>query len=106
MDEQPWFPNQNPGWTVLANPQGTRHLAFDDVHGQWLRIYQTGAAQPLTATEAIFLRPSDIDVIIKVSMAWYGSRGLQDPRGNQLIDEVAAGAKGLILHFAERAGHR
>ncbi|MGX6607489.1 hypothetical protein ACWKSP_35995 [Micromonosporaceae bacterium Da 78-11] len=106
IDEQPWFPDQTRWHTVLVNPHGIRHLAFDDQHGQWLRIYHDGTAQPMTAAEAIFLRPSDVDAIIKISMIWYGRQGLRHPRGGRLIDEVAAGAKNVILHFAERAGHR
>lgn len=105
IDEQPWFPDQTRWNMVLANPHGIRHLAFDEHHGQWLRIYQNGAAQPLTAAEAILLRPSDVDTIIKISMIWYGRQGLQHPRGAQLIDEVAAGAKRVVLHFADLAGH-
>ncbi|MDJ0347609.1 hypothetical protein QMK19_41095 [Streptomyces sp. H10-C2] len=48
----------------------------------------------------ILLRPSDIDQIITFSMIWVKSHST-DLRSNALIDELAAGAKGVVLHFAQ-----
>ncbi|SFY41618.1 hypothetical protein [Streptomyces atratus] len=52
--------------------------------------------------DAIFLRPSDINQIISYAMIWVRNHP-EDPRGFELIDEVAAGAKGIVMHFAQAA---
>jgi hypothetical protein len=60
-DEQPWMPGPDAPWNVmLVNPQGTRHLAFDEQRGTWLRIFQDHREQPLLASEAVLLRPSEL----------------------------------------------
>ncbi|NUK10080.1 hypothetical protein HRW23_34920 [Streptomyces lunaelactis] len=47
-------------------------------------------------------RPSDVDQIIKFAMIW-ATRHAADPRSDALVDEVAAGAKAVVLHFAQAA---
>jgi hypothetical protein len=99
--EQPWMPG--PGdlpWTVhLINPQGDRHLGFNEQEGRFYRLWQHREPQPLHAAQAILLRPSDIDQIIKIAMIWVMEHH-GDPRSGALVDEMAAGAKSVVLHFA------
>jgi hypothetical protein len=93
-------------WTVaLINPHGDRHLAFNDQEGRFYRLWQHRQPQPLHTGEAILLRPSDIDQIIKNAMLWIMNNP-DHPRGYDLADELAAGAKAVVLHFAEQAGAR
>lgn len=49
---------------------------------------------------AILLRPSDVDQIIKFAMIW-ATRDAAGPRSDALVDEVAVGAKAVVLHFAQ-----
>ncbi|MFG3701591.1 hypothetical protein ACGF5C_27320 [Micromonospora sp. NPDC047620] len=104
--EQPWWPvDDDPNTIFLINPQGNRHLSFDNRTGTWWRLWQHQPAERLSADAAALLRPSDIDVIIKLSNTWI----LQHPdhqRAHQLTDELARGAKALVLHFAGLAGAR
>lgn len=103
--EQPWMPGPDDlPWTIsLINPHGDRHLGFDDHEGRFCRLWQYLPPEPLTAGEAIMLRPSDTDQIIRVAMIW-ALEHPGDPRGPALVDEAAAGAKAVILHFAGLAG--
>ena len=105
-DEQPWVPVDNdPNTVFLLNPQGTRHLSFDQRAGVWCRLWQHRQPEPLGADGAAMLRPSDIDTIIKLSNIWI-MRNPAHPRAGALTDEMARGAKALVLHFAQRAGAR
>jgi hypothetical protein len=99
--EQPWLPGPAnlPFTLTLLNPMGDRHLAFDDDCGQFYRLWQHRSPEPLTTQDAIRLRPSDIDMIIKTAGAWILSHTAH-PRAGELIDEIAAGAKGIVLYFA------
>ncbi|MCX4774945.1 hypothetical protein OG322_40375 [Streptomyces sp. NBC_01260] len=99
--EQPWQPGPNdlPFTTHLINPHGDRHLGFNDVEGRYYRLWQHKAPERLHTGDAIFLRPSDINQIISYAMTWVRNHP-DDPRGHELIDEVAAGAKGIVMHFA------
>jgi hypothetical protein len=102
--EQPWVPGpeEMPFTTILLNPLGDRHLAFDDDNGRFCRLWQHRSPEPLTADEAIRLRPSDIDVIIKVALVWIVGHH-DDPRSYTLVDELAAGAKAVVKHFGKAA---
>ncbi|MFI5808921.1 hypothetical protein [Streptomyces sp. NPDC051561] len=104
LPEQPWQPGPNdlPFTLHLINPHGDRHLGFNEKEGRYYRLWQHRAPEPLDTGEAMFLRPSDINQIISHAMVWVRSHP-QDPRGYTLIDEVAAGAKGLVMHFAQAA---
>ena len=105
-EEEPWMPespDQLPFLTTLASPNGTRHLAFDDEAGRWYRLWQFRDPELLHTSEAVFLRPSDVDVIIKVSSSWSAGHDGR-PRAGELIDELAEGVKELVLHFAKAAG--
>jgi len=107
LAEDPWMPGpQDLPWTIcLVNPQGDRHLGFNDEQGRFYRLRQHRQPEPLHTGDAILLRPSDIDQIIKVAVAWV-ARHPTDPRSSVLCDEIAAGAKAAVLHFvgiAQRA---
>ena len=96
--EQPWMPGPDVPWNwILVNPDGTRHLAFNN--GRWLRIYADQAAEPLTAGEAMALRPSDIDTIIRWTVTWCMGGGDGTNRANELIDELASGARTLVVYL-------
>ena len=99
--ERPWMPGPNDlPWTMsLINPQGDRHLGFNDQEGRFYRLWQYRPPEPLHTGEAILLRPSDIDQIIQFSMLWIMNHPT-NPRSCTLSDEVAAGAKAAVLHFA------
>lgn len=102
--EQPWLPGRDdiPWTTALINPLGDRHLTFDEDNGRFCRLWQHRPPEPLTAAEAIDLRPSDIDLIIKVALIWIiGHR--DDPRSYALADELAAGAKSVVMYFGKAA---
>ncbi len=104
--EQPWSPSTPediPFDITLASPDGTRHLAFDNKAGRWYRLWQRRAPEPLHTGEAVFLRPSDVDQIIKITNIWT-VRLPDHPRSGPLIDELADGVKQLVLHFASQAG--
>ncbi|MDI5969431.1 hypothetical protein POF50_008765 [Streptomyces sp. SL13] len=102
--EQPWQPGPNdlPFTTHLINPHGDRHLGFNDVEGRFYRLWQHRPPEPLHTGDAILLRPSDIDQIIKFSMIWVKNHPAH-PRSSDLSDELAAGAKAVVLHFAQAA---
>lgn len=99
--ERRWMPGPGdlPWTTHLINPQGDRHLGFCDNDGRFYRLWQFRKPEALRVDEAILLRPSEIDLIIKIAMIWVaGHPG--DPRCTTLVDEAAAGAKTVVLHFA------
>ncbi|WP_329157967.1 hypothetical protein OHB49_04080 [Streptomyces sp. NBC_01717] len=100
----PWQPGPNdlPFTTHLINPQGDRHLGFNDVEGRYYRLWQHKAPERLLTGDAIFLRPSDINQIISYANDWVRNHP-EDPRGYELIDEVAAGSKAVVMHFAQAA---
>jgi len=99
--ERPWLPGpaDAPFTLTLVSPAGINHLGFDVKTGQFHRLRQGRAPEALTADEAIRLRPSDIDMIIKIAGAWIVDHP-HDARGGDLIDEIARGAKATVLHFA------
>lgn len=103
--EHPWTPGPDdvPWAIALINPQGDRHLALNDQEGRFYRLWQNQPPQPLHTGDAILLRPSDIDQIIKFSMLWVLNHP-GDERSYALVDEIAAGAKAVVMHFAEQAG--
>jgi hypothetical protein len=104
--EQPWAPvDSDPDSMLLLNPHGTRHLSFHQRTGTWWRLWQHRPAEPLGADDAALLRPSDIDVIIEVSCLWITAHP-DHQRAPELVDEIAAGAKALVVHFAGLAGSR
>lgn len=105
-DEQPWTPVDNdPNTIFLLNPQGTRHLSFDQRTGTWWRLWQHRPAEHLGADGAVTLRPSDIDKIIQLSLIWI-ARNPQHQGVHRLADQLARGSKALVLHFAGLAGAR
>lgn len=103
--EQPWMPTAaDIPWTVaIVNPHGDRHLALNDQEGRFYRLWQHKPPQPLHAGEAILLRPSDINKIISYAIIWI-TNNPGNPRCYELSDEVATGAKAVVMHFAEQAG--
>ncbi|HEY3683568.1 MAG TPA: hypothetical protein VGL93_11035 [Streptosporangiaceae bacterium] len=103
--EQPWMPGPDDlPWTFsLINPHGDRHLAFNDEEGRFYRLWQHQPPEPLHTGDAIILRPSDIDQIIRCSIIWI-TKNPGHPRCYDLSDEIAAGSKVLVLHYAKQAG--
>ena len=99
--EQPWVPGPDdlPFEVGLFSPCGNRHLAFDMEQGRFYRLWQHRPPEPIPASEAIRLRPSDIDQIIKVAGIWM-LRHASDSHAMELFDEIAAGAKAVLMHFA------
>lgn len=99
--EQPWTPGPSdlPFTTCLINPEGDRHLGFNDKEGRFYRLWQHQQPEPLHTGAAILLRPSDIDQILRLSMLWVMNHP-GDPRSYDLADEAVAGAKTAVMHFA------
>ena len=99
--EQPWIPGPDdmPFTITLLNPHGDRHLAFDTTEGRFYRLWQGKAPEPVLASDAIRLRPSDIDQIIKFAGIWVLSHA-SEPHAKELFDEIASGAKATVRHFA------
>lgn len=104
QQEAPWQPGPKdlPFAISLINPHGDRHLAFNNEDGRFYRLWQYKSPEPLHTGQAILLRPSDVDQIIKFSMLW-AMKHPTHPRSEALIDEVAVGAKAAVMHFAEAA---
>jgi hypothetical protein len=99
IQERPWLPGPNAPWRmILLNPEGDRHLAFES--GQWLRVFENLTSQPLSVGEAMALRPSDIDSIIRWTVV-YG-RTNPGPQADRLIDEMATGARVLVHYLLTR----
>lgn len=105
MAEKPWFPGPDgsPYTVILINPQGDRHLTFDTAQGQWYRLWQGREPEKLTAGQAVMLRPSDVDLITRYSIIWIAGHGI-DGHGGELSNELAAGIKRVVLHYASAAG--
>ncbi len=87
---------------VLASPAGVNHLGLANAAGCWLHLKQSGPHARISAGEAIMLRPADIDQIIKLSWIWAQNHP-GHPRGGELSDELSAGAKAAVMHFAQGA---
>ncbi|WP_194923700.1 hypothetical protein [Catenulispora pinisilvae] len=82
---------------------GNRYLGFDTESGFWHRLWQHRGPRRLHAGKAMFLRPADVDQIIKIRCSWIAQhRGHQ--RTSALTDEIATGAKQLVIAFAGQAG--
>jgi hypothetical protein len=97
-DEQPWAPGRDVPWQwTLLSPDGTRHLAFDN--GGWLRFFADRTVQPLSVGEAMALRPSDIDTIVRWTVMWSMNEGAGTDRSFELIDELANGTKALVVYL-------
>lgn len=98
-DERPWMPGPDvPFQWILASPDGTRHIAFEK--GQWFRIYADRKTERLSVTETMALRPSDIDTIIRWTVLWCRDAGAGSKRANELIDDMADGARNLVVYLA------
>jgi hypothetical protein len=97
--ENPWIPGPDLPWRrLLVSPDGTRHLAFDK--GQWLRVYADRTTERLSVGQTMALRPSDIDTIIKWTVLWCMAEGIGTNRANELIDDLANGARTLVVYLA------
>lgn len=102
--EQPWIPGPEDtrfAWTLI-NPNGDRHLAFDDAAGRFYRLWQYQDPEPLHTGAAVCLRPSDIGQIMKCAMAWALNHP-NDPRHYELVDEVADGVQYVVNQLNEAA---
>ncbi|ROQ78244.1 hypothetical protein EDD95_4842 [Streptomyces sp. CEV 2-1] len=96
--EQPWQPGPNdlPFTTHLINPHGDRRLGF-----MMSKAGTTGCGSARPPSGSTPATPS-INQIISYALIWVRNHP-DDPRGYELIDEVAAGAKGIVMHFAQAA---
>lgn len=100
-EETAWTPGRSDlPWTIsLINPDGDRHLGFNDKEGRFYRLWQHRRPEPLRTEEAIMLRPSDIDQIIKVASMW-ALKHADESRSGEILFEAAVGAKAVVVHFA------
>jgi hypothetical protein len=109
-DRTPWQPSaavlaSTPRpCSILTSPAGLNHLCLDN-DGQWLQLSPDGRHRRITGAEAVLLRPVDVDLIGRVSFIW-SARHRVHPRSGPLVDEVLAGAKAAVVHYAELAGER
>ncbi|GII86212.1 hypothetical protein Ssi03_42020 [Sphaerisporangium siamense] len=105
MREEPWTPgpNDSPFGFTLLNPQGDRHLAFDDRRGHWYRLWRGRRPERLNGGDAILLRPSETGSILQISMVWIMNHPTETRR-HALAEEVAAGAHAVVQHFARLSG--
>lgn len=92
--------------TVLVSPAGICHLAFNSLTGGWVRLLQDGSTQKVTAGEAALLRPADVDQIIKITVGWSWFMPASDNRRNEMVNDLAAGVKRLVLAMAAKAGEK
>jgi hypothetical protein len=97
--ERPWIPGPGSHGMILLNPEGTCHLPFDTKQGAWFRLFENRPPQPLSISEAIRLRPSDVDSIIKWTMVWCLEKGRDTKRTGELIDDLADGMRVTISYL-------
>ncbi len=111
--ETPWQPDPNyllhlhNTWIVLLSPAGRYHLALDD-EGQWWHLQPRGPQLLDNAGRAAQLRPSDVDLIIKMTMIWawksvVGDAAEMNVRVPDAIDALAAGVKQMVVTYAQQA---
>lgn len=102
--EQPWTPG--PDHTdldfTLVNPEGDRHIGMSLDEGRIYRIWQHSAPEPLHWGAAVLLRPTDVDTIVRWAALWI-QRNPESPHCSAVADELAAGVKAAIDHFASKA---
>jgi hypothetical protein len=82
---------------MFLNPEGDRHLAFED--GYFYRLRADGQHQRIHAGIALLLRPSDAGQMLRIA-AIYMMRLGSTERTDKLCDELVQGVKRL----AEVAG--
>jgi hypothetical protein len=104
--ERPWIPGTGAPGMVLLNPEGTRHLSFDMQKGAWSRLLENNRLQPLQVSEAVRLRPSDVDTIIKWTVLYCLRKGPNNKQVNELIDDLADGMKMTFSYLIQQAGLR
>jgi hypothetical protein len=91
---------------ILLNPEGTRHLSFDPEQGVWYRLLEDDSPRELSVSEAVRLRPSDVDSIIKWTMLYCLRHSSESKHVNELIDDLADGMRVTISYLIQRAGLR
>lgn len=103
--ERPWMPTPDgdPTTTWLINRAGDRHLSFDARSGWWHRLWEDRRPEPISAADAVRLRPSDVDLILKMTNIWIMAHH-DHPRAPALTDELAGGIKSVVVHFAAQSG--
>jgi hypothetical protein len=74
---------------TFLNPEGDRHLAFDD--GYFYRLRADGQHQQIHGGAALLLRPSDAGLMLRVA-AIYMMRSGPSERARALCDDVGRGA--------------
>ena len=105
--ERPWIPGPDLSSEefVLINPEGTCHLLFDDQLGAWFRIFEDRTFQTLTASEAVFLRPGDVDTIIRWTMMWCLGEDRAPDHSYEIINDLANSVKAVFMYLANPADH-
>jgi hypothetical protein len=95
-DPEPFIPPPCFEVTFL-NPEGDRHLAFED--GYFYRLRADGQHQRIHAGIALLLRPSDAGQMLRIA-AIYMMRLGSTERTGKLCDELVQG----VQRLAEVAG--
>jgi hypothetical protein len=86
-DPEPFAPVTDFDVTFL-NPEGDRHLAFED--GYFYRLRADGQHQLIHGGAALLLRPSDAGLMLKVAVT-YMMRAGSSERACGLCDEMSEG---------------
>jgi hypothetical protein len=99
IQERPWLLARGcrGGW-YWSTPRATG--TWPSSWASWLRIFEDLTSQPLTPGEAMALRPSDIDTIIR----WTVAHGRTNPgeQADRLVDEMATGVRVLVHYLLTR----
>lgn len=110
--EDPWMPDAQyltglpEQYILLLSPAGRYHLLLDKT-GQWWHL-RPDTPDPIDAGRAAQLRPSDVDIIIKMTMIWawksvVGDDHPVDDRVPTVVDELARAVKQMIVSYASQA---
>ena len=87
-------------WCV-ADVATSGHLSFYE--GVWYRVREDQPPSPITAGEAMSLRPLDVATIVNVSHGWMLHHA-QSQRAWALSEEVKDGAQALVRRTMQLAG--
>lgn len=103
--ESPWQPSVDylaslpDQHMLLLSPSGRYHLMLDNT-GQWWHLVQNGTPDPIDAGRAAQLRPTDCDLVMKTTLIWAWKTGADEAAATTAIDELAAGIKNMVVHYA------
>ncbi|MDH6291864.1 hypothetical protein [Rhodococcus opacus] len=104
-DEPEWMPGPQydppAGGVLLMSPHGRGHLSFYE--GVWYRVRKDQQPDPITAGEAMSLRPLDLATIVNVSHGWMLHHAGSE-RAWALSDELKDGTQALVRTTLKLAG--